>query len=99
MRKLKLEVGELKVESFSITDSSGPDGTVHGRLKQDWGTLADCGGGGGATGPSNPVCIGPTYCCNPTANTTCCAPKTDTCPESAYINTCPYSCYREDCIL
>ena len=92
MRKLKLAIDELEVESFSITRSSGQDGTVHGRLKQ---TYAYCGGT--ATGPSNPVCIGPTYCCNPTANTGCCPAPTSYCPDTAYYPSCGFSCPIEDC--
>jgi hypothetical protein len=92
MRKLKLEIAALKVESFSVAGASGQDGTVHGRVGQHLNPYAtydsNCvGGGGGATGPSNPVCIGPTFCCV-TAYTTCCAPATDTCATEAYDLNC-----------
>jgi hypothetical protein len=88
MRKLKLAIEALEVESFSIADSSGQDGTVHGRAS------GQC-----ATGPSIDICIGPTYCCNPTANTGCCPPPTDWCPATAYYPSCGVSCPQEDCFL
>jgi|GEM_PF-2428961 len=99
MRKLKLELDELEVESFSVLHSSGKAGTVHGQLQylDPYESVDYCRGGGGATGPSNPVCIGPTYCCNPTANTGCCPPPTGGCPETAYFDTCHASCPPELC--
>jgi hypothetical protein len=102
MRKLKLEVGDLQVDSFSIPGSYGRVGTIHGRVTtwqqttEDPGaTIGTCIGPTyccGATGPTNPVCIGPSYCCNPTANTGCCAPATDACPGTGYHDTCEVSC-------
>ena len=110
MRKLKLDVEQLEVESFDLSPGGlAVDGTVRALRYEpedpDYYNESEfgCGGGGGATGPSNPVCIGPTYCCNPTANTTCCPPPTGpaTCPYSCpgtCPNTCPQSCYPANCI-
>jgi hypothetical protein len=109
MRKLKLKLDELKVDSFTTTTSRGTPGTVHGRGGQtpepvtidDGMTNTTCIGPTyccGATGPSIPVCIGPTYCCNPTANTGCCPAPTGTCPPTPYYDTCEVSCPEEACI-
>lgn len=106
MRKLKLKIDELQVESFAVSEPFGQDGTVHGQVNSPaplpiGGTAELCASVGtcigptyccGATDPSVPVCIGPTYCCNPTANTTCCAPQTDNCPGTGYYLTCNPSC-------
>ncbi|HEX6747047.1 MAG TPA: hypothetical protein VF092_07085 [Longimicrobium sp.] len=115
MRKLRLDVEKLEVESFAVSPRTAPFGTVHGLMPNggplinDPGTSPEGGGdsqlvgptlcGCGATGPSIPICIGPTYCgatcaCL-TAYSTCCNPPTDaaTCP-----NTCFFSCYRDDCL-
>jgi hypothetical protein len=97
MGKLRLKLNELEVESWTATpDGADGRGTVLGRLPP---------GGGGPTGPSIDACIGPTFCCNPTANTTCCPPQTwyGTCDQSecygtCYV-TCPISCPVEACIL
>jgi hypothetical protein len=106
MRKLKLDVEQLEVESFAVADGSPAGGSVRAFLNQDFYS-DDCGGGGGdgggATGASSPVCVGPTYCCNPTANTGCCPAPTwqETCPYSCRGScgaTCPYSCERAQCI-
>lgn len=107
MRKLRLELEALEVDTFQVApDDGSADGTVFGRMPIEY--LVDDfdgggGGAGGATGPSNPVCIGPTYCCNPTANTTCCPAPTwqQTCAYSCEATcgaTCPYSCNVAECI-
>jgi len=89
VRKLKLEIDELKVETFAIVpDSPESAGTVHGRLNQDWNTYVDCDGGGGG-GYTEGTCIGPTYCCAPTWRPSCmptCPETCDTCP----VNWCTY---------
>lgn len=80
MRKLKLEIEALKVESFSATPAPVEIGTV--RAQQDTNTDT-------TTNPYNDdpsyeycantvgTCVGPTYCCPPT-----------------WRQTCPYSCYQ-----
>jgi len=105
MRKLKLQIDDLKVDSFAITPVSGGDGTVHG-----WGVTPEilippsdaCPPGGGATVGT---CIGPTYCCDPTGATNpvcvgptyCCNPTANTgcCPPPS--GGCPGSAYEYTC--
>jgi hypothetical protein len=107
MRKLKLDLDHLQVESFDATRNGTTLGTVAGNVidpeYQDDGSTW-CYGGGGVTGPTNQVCIGPTFCCNPTANTGCCPPVTvaRTCPwscEGTCYATCPVSCHPEQCMV
>jgi len=57
MRKLKLDVDTLRVESFALGPRTPPPGTVRGHD----------GPGGRATF----TCIGPTYCCPPTWKPSC----------------------------
>jgi hypothetical protein len=84
MRKLKLDLDELQVESFQASPLFGRGGTVNGQ-----GTtiqpghpihppteVCEPGGGGGVTVGT---CIGPTYCCQPTWQATCMATCPDTC--------------------
>lgn len=89
MRKLKLDVTDLQVESFSIAGPFGQEGTVRGRMPinpdKPIPPSDNCPPGGNNTVGT---CIGPTYCCNPTANTGCCPPATDGCPQTAYYDTC-----------
>lgn len=77
MRKLKLNLEALNVESFSTRGGDGEAGTVHGRLNRaDESTECDGGGWGSLFGtcegcPSVGTCVGPTYCCPPTWRATC----------------------------
>ena len=85
MKKLRLEVDDLRVESFVVADSGDQKGTVHAHVScrctnAQGGT---CGGGascnGGATCDTD--CSGVTY--------------VDSCPcdpETAYAPSCDYSC-------
>jgi len=82
MRKLKLDLDALDVESFVPQPTPGRGGTVHGRLEpfnQDYDST-DCDGGGWGSlfgtcegCPTVGTCIGPTYCCPPTWRPTCAA--------------------------
>jgi hypothetical protein len=71
MRKLKLDVEALQVDSFEAVAPARRRGTVAGHLMDvmyedpfdDW----DAGGGGGG-GYTVGTCIGPTYCCADTWN-------------------------------
>jgi hypothetical protein len=77
MRKLKLDVEELQVDSFETRPARVRRGTVAAHLMdvmyedpfEEW----DGGGGGGYTVGT---CIGPTFCCAPTWN----CPETWNCP-------------------
>jgi len=91
MRKLKLDVEFLQVESFVVSSSSGQAGTVNGQITppnhQDAGST-DCDGAGWgslfgtcAGCPTVGTCIGPTYCCPPTWKYTC----PETCWVGCYI--------------
>jgi hypothetical protein len=82
VRKLKLAIDELKVDSFSVTMWPTPSGTVDARvLDPDYDdipspSLEACypgtGGGGGGVYTVG-TCVGPTYCCpvswKPSCNT------------------------------
>ena len=60
MRKLKLDVETLQVDSFEALPAQRRRGTVAAHLEPyNLDPWADGGGGGGTTSP----CIGPTYCC------------------------------------
>jgi hypothetical protein len=94
MRKLKLDVAALQVDSFEASSAAARVGTVQGRsevLNPDTGdTYDNCNGGGwgslfGTCAPSYTcgTCVGPTYCCPPTWRPTC--------------NTCYESCADPDC--
>jgi len=72
VRKLKLDIETLQVESFEALPTRAQRGTVAGHLMDEamepyyqdpWG---DAGGGGG--GYTVGTCIGPTFCCAPTWN-------------------------------
>jgi len=67
MRKLKLDVQDLDVESFVVPSPAADPGTVRGRLYNDPTdvTCIDC------MGQPTWTCIGPTYCCPATWQQTC----------------------------
>jgi hypothetical protein len=81
MRKLKLDVGTLRVESFETRPADQGPGTVHGRVinpdyKDVDSTGCDGAGWGSLFGtcdgcPTVGTCIGPTYCCPETWRPTC----------------------------
>jgi len=84
MRKLKLEVDALQVESFVVQPHAAQGGTVQGRWVdpddrypvEDDSTGCDGGGWGSLFGtcagcPTVGTCIGPTYCCPRTWQPTC----------------------------
>ena len=98
MRKLKLEVEALQVESFVADPPAARDGTVHGQ----WGDYepptefiedsSGCDGrgwgslfGSCAGCPTVGTCVGPTYCCPPTWRPSC----------NGTCDSCPY----EECSL
>lgn len=78
MRKLKLDVDSLHVDSFEALLPVAEGGTVRGQdFNQNEGS-ADCDGGGwwslfGTCAGCATVgtCIGPTYCCAPTWRASC----------------------------
>ena len=80
MRKLKLDIDELKVESFAASAGSTETGTVHAHLPTgedpDF-TVMLCG--------TNDTCIGPTYCCPPSWMATRCDV---TCEVSMHCDAC-----------
>ena len=96
MRKLKLDVDALQVDSFQAFPADGEMGTVQGRVRDPWtieeGDSTGCDGGGWGSlfgtcngCPTVGTCVGPTYCCPPTWRPTCAA-------------SCQ-SCYDTDCGL
>ncbi|HEX6039151.1 hypothetical protein [Longimicrobium sp.] len=107
MRKLKLKVDDLQVDSFATAPVSAEGGTVRG-----WAVTPDvripptdgCPPDGGATAGT---CIGPTYCCGATGPTNpvcigptyCCNPTANTgcCPPPT--GTCPGTAYVNTCNL
>ncbi|HKP75225.1 MAG TPA: hypothetical protein VJT67_06745, partial [Longimicrobiaceae bacterium] len=71
MRKLKLDIEALQIESFEALPTRAQRGTVAGYLYENMEPLYqdpwyDGGGGGGAYTVG--TCIGPTYCCADTWN-------------------------------
>ena len=84
MRKIKLDVDALHVESFEVDSHAARDGTVHAQFDPEYddaGSTA-CDGGSLASwwyGTCG-TCVGPTYCCPPTWRPTC--------PETCL--SCPY---------
>jgi hypothetical protein len=84
MRKLKLDVDALEVESFVPQSHAAEGGTVHGQrgpYNQDWGSTVCDGPAFSLFGtcincPTVGTCIGPTYCCPPSWRPTCsCLPE------------------------
>ena len=68
MRKVKLDIETLQVESFEALPIRKERGTVAGHLMDEdyyYDPFLDAGGGGGYTVGT---CIGPTYCCAETWN-------------------------------
>jgi len=95
MRKLKLDIDELRVDSFSIPVEP-PSGTVNARIFEpnypdvpspSFDACYPGAGGGGANTVG--TCVGPTYCCpvswKPSCNTC------GTCLQSCY-GTCDQTC-------
>ncbi|HEX6373514.1 MAG TPA: hypothetical protein VF006_31605 [Longimicrobium sp.] len=85
MRKLKLELDSLVVQSFETTTPEGPArGTVHGRAE---------------AGPDTPYCGTVDVNCKYTEQYSCEGTCEDTCAESCYgschscIASCSPSCY------
>jgi hypothetical protein len=96
MRKLKLVLDELQVESFTATPEAGMEGTVHGNLGDqgplyDDPSFNDCYGGGVDTVGT---CIGPTYCCGVTWKPSC----ADTCINTQCGNSC-WTGWCNTCVL
>jgi hypothetical protein len=83
MRKLKLDIQDLDVESFSVASPAADPGTVQGRaVNQPTSvTCLDCMDGNTWT------CIGPTYCCPATWQQTCNA--------SCFFTECGWYCYTQ----
>lgn len=98
MRKLKLDLDALQVDSFAVQSDVMRAGTVNGRIEGgtpipypvgDDSTGCDGGGWGSLFGscdcPTVGTCIGPTYCCQPTWRPTC----NPTCNWSCPADVCP----------
>ena len=88
MRKLKLDVETLQVESFEALPPAAEGGTVHGALNRDQDS-SGCDGSGGWGSlfgtcdgcPTVGTCIGPTYCCPPSWRPTCIPSNCGSCPD------------------
>jgi hypothetical protein len=78
MRKLRLDIQELEVESFSVSGPRAGGGTVRGRMVNEGTnvTCIDCGG--------TWTCVGPTLCCPATWQ--------QTCNLSCYFTECGFFC-------
>jgi len=86
MRKLRLEVEDLQVESFVAGELPAERGSVQGLIWHRDPESTDCDGPGWGSlfgscdCPTVGTCIGPTYCCPRTWRT--CNPSCDaSCPE------------------
>jgi hypothetical protein len=83
MRKLRLDLQSLQVESFAAeTPPPARTGTVRGQDSIEYQDVDDGWGYGGGVNTVG-TCIGPTYCCPATWKPTC----RDTC-----FNTCNFTC-------
>jgi hypothetical protein len=87
MRKLKLDIAALQVDSFVPGTLPVPGGTVHGRWNRD-PESTECDGGGWFSlfgtcegCPTVGTCVGPTYCCPPTWRPTC-NPSCNVCTDT-----------------
>ena len=106
MKKMKLSLDDLKVESFQTTPEGGGggDGTVFGYISCDLTICAECPPGGCPTqdpscnGTCGQSCNGTCYeSCNGTCGASCgggCGGLT--CPEVCGTFACFY-CTRQDC--
>ena len=64
MRKLRLELDALTVETFAPADGAGARGTVHGHVSLYWEDCLPsetCGDAGWPCGPSEQSCNGTCY--------------------------------------
>ncbi len=104
MKKMKLSLDDLKVESFQTTPESAAQkkGTVFGYITQDLTLCQEC-----PTNTCGNTCQGPTCegtcdntCQGPTCEGTCgeatCGQCAPTCPELCGTFACFY-CTRRDC--
>jgi hypothetical protein len=80
MKKLKLNLDDLKVESFQTLPSMNKKGTAHGHLPPSIEEIDTC------FGPSCRICPTDLTCYN-----TCEATCANTCPDTC-ANTCPATC-------
>jgi hypothetical protein len=93
--KLKLEIEELKVESFAVLPySTERAGTVHGRSVENLEPISGyaCDGGGGGGGYTEGTCIGPTFCCAPTWRPSCMPTCANTCQLTCLDGLCTWIC-------
>jgi hypothetical protein len=93
MKKLKLVLDELRVDSFSVTATPAQRGTVNAlrfepRYRDPVASVDGCDPGGGGINTYG-TCIGPTYCCQPTWNASCYPTQ---CGDSACVGSCQASC-------
>jgi len=66
MKKLRLEIDEIRVETFEVAEEMLERGTVHGRQPTVDATCScDCSGDG-ICGSEDVRCTGYQYSCNPT---------------------------------
>ena len=84
MKKMRLEIDNLTVESFDVSERSGRPGTVYGHYP----TRGDCTGEG-CQGSGFPYSCDVTHCDNQSCVVLC--PYTYYCQEMTN-NTCAYTC-------
>jgi len=95
MRKLKLDIDALLVESFTVAPGQARAGTVAARVAdEDNGTLDDYCMGGPIGAYTVGTCIGPTFCCPATWKPTCLSCE-GTCGDSCG-GSCVFSCRAND---
>jgi hypothetical protein len=72
MKKLKLDLGALRVESFAVAPGQERAGTVAAQVADvDNASLDDYCMGGSIGAYTVGTCIGPTFCCPATWKSTC----------------------------
>lgn len=97
MKKMKLSLDDLKVESFQTTpENDANEGTVFGYITPGPGNTCDPGCTDTLQASCNGTCDDPTCStCEPTCGSTCGCPPV-TCPEMCGTFACFY-CTREGC--
>jgi hypothetical protein len=113
MKKLKLDLNDLKVESFETANGSVLNkGTIHGQLRppcSDSGGNCDGGGNGGTGGgwsTYDPTCNTPGTCVNIHSCAATCAHSCGvgtcygaSCAGGTCLSTCASTCNQNTCMV
>jgi len=105
MRKLRLRIDELHVESFAVTGPAAQAGTVQGQVANGTPIPIYEPPSGDYACATVGTCIGPTYCCGATGPTNpvcigptyCCNPTANTGCCAPQTDACPGTGYYPTC--